>query len=180
MNFKFTLESCLKSAHPQSRQIYKPRRHLSPMLSQKPRGPTKPQILSNEQVTLNMRDFLFFLSLLSLPGLLGVPLPHPPPGFQEPTGPNPSKSLAFPLPSALRVQSLLPAWLPWEVLPVTVDNGGVSRGWRDQRGIFPQRQFSLFRVFNYLTAGCGLWGFRVKRWGRRWSKGARRVGTKQP
>ena len=36
------------------------------------------------------------------------------------------EALAFPLHSALRVQSLLHAWLTWEILPVTVNEGGVS------------------------------------------------------
>ena len=99
MNFKFTLESCLKSAHPQSCQICKPRRCLSPMLSQKPRGPSKSQILSNEQVTMNMGDF-FFLPLPSESArILG---PHPPLGFQEPTGPNPSKSSSLRSPFCLK------------------------------------------------------------------------------
>ena len=124
--------------------------------------------------------FFFSSSPLSLPGFLGVPLPHPPPGFQEPTGPNPSKSSAFPHPSASRVQSLLRAWLTWEILPVTVDNGGVSQGWRDQRGIFTQRQFSLSCVFNYLTAVVGFGGLGWRDGEGGGQKGVRRIGTKQP
>lgn len=154
MNFKFTLESCLKSAHPQSCQICKPRRCLSPMLSQKPRGPTKSQILSNEQVTMNMGDFFFSSSLFWVCQDSWAP-PSPSLVSRNQQVQTLPKAPAFPLPSALRVQSLLRAWLTWEILPVTVENGGVSQGWRDQRGIFTQRQFSLFCVFNYLPAVVG-------------------------
>ena len=180
MNSKFTLESCLKSAHPQSCQIYKPWRCLSPMLSQKPRGPTKSQILSNEQGTMNMRDFFF----LPLPWVcqdswacLCPTLPLVSRNQQVQTLP---KALAFPHPSASRVQSLLRAWLTWEILPVTVDNRGVSQGWRDQRGIFTQRQFSLSCVFNYLTAVVGFGGLGWRDGEGGGQKGVRRIGTKQP
>ena len=90
------------------------------------------------------------------------------------------KAPAFPLPSASRVQSLLSAWLTWEILPVIVDNGGVSQGWRDQRGIFTQRQFSLSCVFNYLTAVMGFGGLGWRDGEGGGQKRVRRLGTKQP
>lgn len=118
----------------------------------------------------DMRDF-FFLSLLSLPGFLGVTLPHPPPSFQEPTGPNPSRSSGLPSPFCLEGAESAACLAHLRNSACYCQWGRcLPQGWRDQRGIFTQRQFYLFCVFNYLTVVVVFLGFRAKRWGRSWSK----------
>lgn len=167
MNFKFTLESCLKSAHPQSCQICKPRRCLSPMLSQKPRGPSKSQILSNEQVTMNMGDFFFSSSPFWVCQDSWAP---PSPWFP---GTNRSKpfrklqpSLSL-LPEGCRaccVPGSLEKFCLWLLTTEASLRDGVTREAYSHRG--------SFLCFVCLITCLQLWalGFRVKRWGRRWSK----------
>lgn len=121
---------------------------------------------------LRTRGIFFFLSLLSLPGFMGVPLLHPAPSFQEPTGPNPSRSAGLPSlfclegaeSAACLAQSTNPAcYCLW--------GRSLSQGWRDQKDIFTPRQFCFVCLIILL------WLWLVLR-GLEW-RGGEEVGQKK-
>lgn len=111
---------------------------------------------------------VFFHSLLSLPGFLGVPLPHPSPSLQEPTGPSPSRVLAFPLPLpwGCKVCHLLGSVEKSCMLLFMREESlrdGVTRETCSHRGSF------ICFVCLLFDCGCGFWGVRVRWWGKSWS-----------
>lgn len=94
----------------------------------------------------------FFIFLLSVPGFLGVPAPHPPPSFQEATGPNPFRSCAFCFflfclagaESAVNLaQRRNPAYYCWW-------GRCLSLGWRDQKDIFTPKQLCFVCLIIWL------------------------------
>lgn len=90
------------------------------------------------------------------------------------------EALAFPLPSALRVQTVVCLAPSRNSACYCLPGKHLSRGWRDQRGVFTQRQSYLFHVFNYLTVVVVSGGLGWRGGEGVGQKKARSVETKQP